>query len=156
MYTGIVCLVLFDARGSAVIEELCYYAVVVLALGLLAMKYMPGIFHRPTQIERLCEDLLHISTHASCVSALPAAQNLRYACALHCVCFLLQHRFLKGGLTVVHTLAAVWLVCAYLYGPRVSELKPFILAVACPHVLDTASRALVHFKKCMVLYFMDA
>ncbi len=130
----------------------------ILAFGLLmlGMKYLPGIFHRPTHIDRLCEDILHISTHASCISALPSTHNLRYACTLHCICFLLQHRFLKGGSPMVHTLTAAWLLCAYFYGPRVSEIRPFIMAVACPHVLDTASRALVHLKKCIVLYLMES
>ena len=155
MYTGLVCLVLFDARGSVDIADYSLPLASVLGILLLIVKYIPGILHRPHKVDNLCEDLLHMSTHASCVYVLPSAQNLQYACALHSICFLMQHRFLKPSAVIVHTVTVLWLVYAYRDGPRVSELKTFILAVACPHILDIVSHTLVQTKKFTVLYLTD-
>jgi hypothetical protein len=155
MYTGIVCLVLFDARGNMTDQyEILAIALIILMMG---MKYIPNIFHRPNRVELFCEDLLHISTHASCVAAFPLGHNnLRYACALHCTCFILQQRFLKHGNPVlVHTITFAWLICAYVYGPRVSELKTFIAAVACPHILDAIATLVVQIHKFAVLWLME-
>jgi hypothetical protein len=154
MYTGIVCLVLFDARGT--LTEPYWISVFVLALCMLAIKYLPTIFHRPRQIQAFCEDVLHISTHASVIALLPCANQLRYACALHSTCYILQHRFQKSGLTLlVHTVAGSWLLAAYVYGPRVSELQTFIAAMVCPHALDLLTGILTHIQRFTELFLME-
>ena len=89
MYMGAVCLVLFDARGS----ETVHYDAAALGLASLLMlvQYVPALLHRPQLVDGLCEDLLHIATHAAAVCTI-ASPVLRYACALHSTCFLLQNR----------------------------------------------------------------
>lgn len=156
MYTGLVCLVLFDARGDKA-PELYGHVVLLLAMILLALKHLPAILHRPHRIESFCEDLLHISSHASCVAMLPQGQtNLRYACCLHSACFLLQHRFIKGGKSIfLHTSAFICLACAYAHGPRVSELKTFIAAVVCPHILDAIASLVTHVHKFITMCLIE-
>lgn len=154
MYTGIVCLVLFDARGT--LTEPYWIAVTVLAICMLGIKYIPTIFHRPRQIQTFCEDVLHISTHASVIAVIPYANQLRYACALHSTCYILQHRFLKGGpVLLVHTVTGLWLITAYAYGPRVSELQTFIAAMVCPHALDLLTNVLSHVQRFTELFLME-
>lgn len=154
MYTGIVCLVLFDARGA--LTEPYWTAAITLAICMLIIKYIPAILHRPRQIQTFCEDLLHISTHASVLAILPHANHLQYACALHSTCFILQHRFLKSGpMLLVHTITALWLIVAYAYGPRVSELQTFIAAMVCPHALDLLAGVLIQVQKLTELFLME-
>jgi hypothetical protein len=154
MYTGIVCLVLFDARGT--LTEPYWAAALLLAACMLGIKYIPALLHRPRQVSAFCEDVLHISTHASVVAVLPCANHLRYACALHCTCYVMQHRFLKcGPVLLMHTITSIWLVAAYAYGPRISELQTFIVAVVCPHALDTLAGVLTHIQKFTELYLME-
>ena len=147
MYMGAVCLVLFDARGS----ETVHYDAAALGLASLLMlvQYVPALLHRPQLVDGLCEDLLHIATHAAAVCTI-ASPVLRYACALHSTCFLLQNR-LKPSV-FVHTVTAMWLAAAYMYGPRIVDLRPFITAVAFPHVVDVAARAVVHLHRLIVLW----
>lgn len=155
MYTGILCLILFDARGNVQsgYENLALTIVTIT----LMIKYIPSIFHRPHRIELFCEDLIHLTVHASCIALLPP-DHLRYACALHSLCFVLQHRFLTHGAAntlLIHTIMCVSLGYAYIHGTRVSELKTFIAAVACPHVLDALSIMVVHVHKFAVMFLMD-
>ena len=155
MYTGLVCLVLFDARG-AFAEPSYWVAAALLAACMLAIKYLPAIFHRPRQIQSFCEDVLHICTHASAIAVLPCANQLRYACALHSTCYILQHRFLKSGpVLLVHTIAGGLLLTAYAYGPRVSELQTFIAAMVCPHALDLLTGVLTHVQRFSTLFLME-
>ena len=150
MYLGLVCLVLFDARGS---ETDAYGPVAaLLAVLMFLTQYLPRILHRQHLIDALCEDLLHVTTHALCCSVV-RPPLLRYACALHGACFLLQHRL--PATIFVHTVTAACLVLAYIYGPRITELQPFIIAVACPHAVDVLARALVHLHRLLVLWAMD-
>ena len=159
MYTGIVCLVLFDARGNkAGIESDPWYlaAITAFTLLLLGLKHIPNILHRSRQVDTLCEDLLHISIHASCVAAMPPGHgHLRYACALHCVLYVLQHRILPIASPMVHTAAIAWLICAYVYGPRVTELQTFIVAVACPHMLDIVAHMTVQAHRLATLFLIE-
>ena len=152
MYTGLVCLVLFDARGTTEfgyeIPCTCLVALV------LCIKYIPVIFHRPQYVDEFCEDILHLGTHASLVAMLPKTNHLQYACMLHCMCFLLQHRFVGKTPVLVHTITAIWLLAAYLQGPRVSELQTFISAIACPHLFEMAAVAVVQMQRFVVLYFI--
>ena len=156
MYMGLVCVILFDARGDKA-PDMYGPATLAIAALILAMKHMPAILHRPHRIDSFCEDLLHISSHASCVAMLPPGHNhLRYACTLHSAYFLLQHRFLKGTRSVfLHTVALVWLACAYVYGPRVSELKIFIAAVVCPHVLDAAASLVTQIHRFLTVFLIE-
>lgn len=163
MYTGLVCLTLFDARGTG--EEGIwngYYwaATAALMLLLLGLKHTPAIFHRPRQVDVLCEDLLHLSVHASCVAALPPGHgHLRYACALHCTFFLLQGRILLPSATTsmmtAHSVMLMWLLYAHAYGPRVTEIQTFIAAVASPHTLDLAASVVVHLHRLTTLCLME-
>jgi len=158
MYTGLVCFVLFDARGEktgGVEQEPWYWmAGAALMLLMLVLKHMPTILHRPKQIDMLCEDLLHISIHASCVAAMPPGHgHLRYACALHCALFLLQNRFLPTPMT--HLAAVAWLSCAYAYGPRVTDIQTFIAAVASPHTMDIIAGAAVQAHRLATLCLME-
>jgi hypothetical protein len=154
MYTGIVCLVLFDARGT--LTEPYWIGVCALALCMLIVKFIPSILHRPRQVQSFCEDVLHISTHASVISVLPQANSLQYACALHSTCFILQHRFVKAGPTLlVHSITALWLIAAYVYGPRVSDLQTFISAMVCPHALDILATVLTQVQKYTEMFLMD-
>jgi hypothetical protein len=154
MYTGLVCLVLFDARGA--LTEPYWAAVLLLTACMLAIKYLPSIFHRPRQIQVFCEDVLHISTHAAVIATLPRTNQLQYACALHSTCHILQHRFLKSGPTLlVHTVTGLWLLAAYIYGPRVSELQTFIAAMVCPHALELLTGVLTHVQRFCELFLME-
>ena len=154
MYTGLVCLVLFDARGT--LTEPYWAAVLLLTASMLAIKYLPTIFHRPRQIQVFCEDVLHISTHAAVIATLPRTNQLRYACALHSTCHILQHRFLKSGpILLVHTVTGLWLLAAYIYGPRVSELQTFIAAMVCPHALELLTGVLTHVQRFSELFLME-
>ena len=147
---GIVCLVLFDARGSHTAQY--DGAALCLALAMLLAQYAPAL-HRPQLVEGLCEDLLHIATHAAAACAI-TTPVLRYACALHCTCFLLQHRLRPS--VFVHTVTAMWLAAAWAYGPRITDLRPFIIAVAFPHVVDVVARAVVHLQKLIVLWITSS
>ena len=146
MYMGLVCLVLFDARGKSQ-PEIYDIAALSLALGMLLAQYVPT--YRPQLVDSFCEDMVHIVTHAASVYAI-RTPILHYACALHCTCFLLQSR-LKPSV-FVHTITALWLAAAYVYGPRITDLRPFITAVAFPHVVDVAARTVVHLHKLIVLW----
>ena len=154
MYTGIVCLVLFDARGR--LTEPYGMAVCILAVIMLGIKHTPTVFHRQRQVDAFCEDLLYIYTHVLMIASIPDTNHLRYACGLQCTCFVLQHRFLKKGPAIlVHTITALWLIAAYVYGPRVSELRTFIAAVVCPHALDLLAGVLIQVQKFTTLYIME-
>jgi hypothetical protein len=154
MYIGLVCLVLFDARGTEIADE--YWVITAaLMLFLLGIKHVPAIFHRPQQVDILCEDLLHLSVHASFIAGLPSGHgHLRYACALHGVFFLLQRRILPSS-PATHSVILIWLLYAYAYGPRVTELKTFIAAVASPHTLDLAASVVVHLHRLATLCLVE-
>ena len=150
MYAVFLCFVLFNAHGD--LTEPYYPAAACLALLLLCIKYVPQILFRQQLTEPLCEDLLHLAAHALPV-ACAHPPLLRYACALSSTCFLLQHRLRPS--VFVHTLAALWLLVAHEYGPRVAELQPFIIAVAAPHAMDVVAQGLVHTHRLMVLWATD-
>jgi hypothetical protein len=162
MYTGLVCLILFDARGTGeggVWDGYYWAATAALLLLLLGLKHVPAIFHRPRQVDSLCEDLLHLSVHASCVAALPPGHgHLRYACALHGTFFLLQGRILLPSAATsltAHAVMLMWLLYAHAYGPRVTEIQTFIGAVASPHTLDLVARAVVQLHRLATLCLME-
>ena len=158
MYTALVCFALFDARGT--IELVAPYqiaATALLATVLLGLRYVPSVIHRPQLVDAMCEDLLCVAAHGIC-ALLVLDPILRYACVLHSTCHLLQYRFMgKPRIpgTLVHTAAILWLAVAYAYGPRISDVKPFIVAVAYPNVMDLFARALTHAHRLAVLWVME-
>ena len=158
MYTALVCLVLFDARGEC--PPSAYLALIAAALATLtlAVKYFPVILHRPQMIDVFCEDVLSVCAHCVCTSMVPSEQNLQYACALHSALHLLEHRFLgkpRVPATLAHTMAGLLLAAAYAYGPRTLELRPFIVAVAYPNLVELLARALAHVHRMSVLWLVD-
>ena len=157
-YTGIACLVLFDARGPEgenyphlLLGTLC------VALLFLGLKYIPTIMHRPQQLmDAFCNDVLCIAAHVACISIV-GDPRLRHGCALHSVCFILQQRFvgrmpsLATG-TVVHTTLTLLLLGAYAYGPRISDVRQFMLSAVCPHALELVAQFLTHLHRLAVIW----
>ncbi len=146
VYTGLACLVLFDARGGEFIPTAPVYitATAFLAVFLLSMAYLPHIFHRPALVDAFCADVLSIAVHVACVSVLSSDPLLRHACALHSACFCIQNRFLGTSTKtatvqpaiLVHTILVLLLLAAYVHGPRITEIRQFVIGAVCPHVLE--------------------
>ena len=166
-YTGIACLVLFDARGS--IEQACaawgpsvyIYFTVCLSTLLLSLKYLPAILHRPQQlVDALCNDLLCITAHAAAIATV-VEPCLRHGCALHSACFIVQQRFigkmpLFANTGIAHTSLILTLLAAYVYGPRISEVKPFMLSAVCPHALELLAQLFAHLHRLAVMSWCEA
>ena len=159
-YTGLACLVLFDARGP--VESCSTWGPMYTSLTicftvlLLSLKYLPTILHRPQRlVDSLCNDLLCITAHAVCI-ALIVDPCLRHGCAIHSACFILQQRFIGHmpsvtTLTVVHTTLVLLLFSAYVYGPRISDVKQFMLSAVCPHALEIFAQVLSHAHRMVVM-----
>jgi len=162
MYIGAACLVLFDARGGPVPPSMgsVLLGVVGIQLVLLAMSYVPVIFHRPREVDNLCADVLTFATHvagiAMCFKKEPV---LQFACVLHTLCFCIERRYLnRGGVSQVvfiHTLMGTILLGAYAYGPRVTDLYQFVIGAACPHVMEIAAALVIRTHKVAVAYIAD-
>jgi hypothetical protein len=169
-YTGLACLVLFDARGPPA-ELSCggggsEYLYIYLTLGvsalLLSLKYLPTILHRPQQlVDALCNDVLCVAAHAAFI-AVVVDPCLRHGCALHSACFILQQRFMGkmplatvlgrgGGEPLVHTTLILTLLAAYAYGPRISDVRQFMLSAVCPHALELLAQLLARVHRLAVL-----
>ena len=154
MYTVFVSFVLFDARGDImhIHPFLIPIAAVSMAIIMPAIKYLPIVFHRPQMIESLCDDVLAIVTHAACMLVIHDP-SLQYACALHSACYLMRHRFLGNiHLTPSHMAMALVLLAAYIYGPRISELKPFLTAMAFPSLAEALANILEYMRKLLVVW----
>ena len=159
-YTGLACLVLFDARGP--VESCSTWGPMYTSLTicftvlLLSLKFLPTILHRPQQLVNvLCDDVLCITAHAACI-ALITDPCLRHGCALHSACFILQQRFMGRmpsltTTTVVHTTIILLLLSAYVYGPRISDVRQFMLGAVCPHALEIFAQLLAHAHRMAVL-----
>lgn len=160
MYTGLACLVLFDARGSVPESAAMIYVCLLMGISivLLGMAYLPHIFHRPSLVDSLCADVLSIVTHAACISML-SDPLLRHACALHSMCFCIQSRFLGAKNTIqpvmLHTGLVLLLLAAYVYGPRITEIKQFMIGAVCPHVLDLGASLLIQLHSGLVTFWME-
>jgi hypothetical protein len=162
MYTGLACLVLFDARGDVFESGSVVYAITAACLSvfLLCLAYLPHIFHRPALVDLFCADVLSIVVHAAGISVL-SDPLLRHACALHSACFCIQTRFIGAKGTVVqpvlllHTLLVLLLLAAYVYGPRITEIRQFMIGAVCPHVLDLGARALISLHGVLVTFWME-
>ena len=160
MYTGLVCLVLFDARGDGSVESVMFYGVfsTCLALVILAMTYIPYIFNRPVLVDSLCADLLSMTVHMACISML-SDPYLRHACALNSLCFCIQNRFIGVKSTVqpilLHSILVSVLLFSYVYGPRITEVRHFVIGAACPHVLELGANVLVCLHGISVSFFSE-
>lgn len=162
MYTGLACLILFDARGGVdpLLPVTVYIAAVLLLSGLLlCMAYFPHIFHRPELVDSFCADVLMVTVHAACIGMV-SDPLLRHACALHSACYCIQNRFLGGAKTtvqpvLVHTILALLLLAAYVYGPRITEIRQFMIAAVCPHVLDLGAKLLANVHEGLVTFWLE-
>ena len=190
MYTGLACLVLFDARGlffsdaaagvalgvgSQGLPPIYYMAATAfLSLFLLSLAYLPHIFHRPALVDAFCADVLSVTVHAACISVL-SDPLLRHACALHSACFCIQNRFLGGGgsssssrgittstsmmmiqpVLLVHTILVLLLLSAYVYGPRLTEIRKFVISAVCPHVLELGGKFLASLHGGLVTFWLE-
>jgi hypothetical protein len=159
MYTGLACLVLFDARGALPESSTIYVGLVLgISFVVLCMAYLPHIFHRPALVDSLCADVLSIVTHAACISVL-SDPLLRHACALHSMCFCVQNRFLGAKNSIqpvmLHTGLVLLLLAAYVYGPRITEIKQFMIGAVCPHVLELGANLLIHLHSGLVTFWME-
>ncbi len=158
-YTGLACLVLFDARGLPSDEVQHIYTALTLCttIILLSLKYLPTIIHRPQQLmDELCNDTLCVTAHAACISTLVTEPCLRHGCALHSVCFILQQRFMgkmptAATGTVVHTILILLLLAAYTHGPRISDVRQFMLSAVCPHALELLAQLLTNAHRVAVI-----
>jgi hypothetical protein len=157
-YTGLACLVLFDARGVVVADHGLVYTSVAAcaAVLLLSLKFLPFILHRPQQlVDTLCNDILCITAHAMCIGTV-VDPVLRHGCALHSACFITQHRFIgrRSSLataTMVHTLLVLLLLMAYTHGPRIPDVQRFMLSAVCPHALELLAQLLTHAHRVAVI-----
>lgn len=161
MYIGAACLVLFDARGGPRPPSMwnVFLGVTCIQLVLIAMSYIPIIFHRPQVIDNLCADALTFATHVAGISICFKEPTLQFACVLHTLCFCIERRYLSRGssshVMFTHTLMAMILVGAYVYGPRVTDLYQFVIGAACPHVLEIVAALMIRTHKVSVAYIAD-
>jgi hypothetical protein len=161
-YTGLACLVLFDARGPPSDEAHHIYTALTLCttIILLSLKYLPTIIHRPQQLmDELCNDILCVTAHAACISTLVTEPGLRHGCALHSACFILQQLFMgriptAATWTVVHTILVLLLLAAYTHGPWtpcISDVRQFMLSAVCPHALELLAQLLTNAHRVAVI-----
>ena len=150
MYAALVCFVLFDARGND--TATLAPAAVLMALCSLAMEYIPRAIHRPhATVQSLCDDILAMAAFAACVVIVPG-ELLQYACTLHSVCHFLHWRFRGVG---THVGLCLLLIFAYFNGPRMSELKDFIVAMSFPVMVEFLATALQGLHRILVLWLQQ-
>jgi hypothetical protein len=161
MYTGLVCLVLFDARGDGTVESAMLYGMVTLCLSvfILSMAYVPHIFNRPALVDSLCADILSVTAHTACIGML-SDPLLRHACALNSVCFCIQNRFIRAKKSAVqpvllHTILILLLLFSYVHGPRITEVKHFVIGAACPHILEFGAKILTSLHSISVTFWLE-
>ena len=159
MYSSLACLVLFDARGGEGVSDGIPYVIIVICLSvfLLSLTYIPYIFHRPALVDRFCADVLSIVAHSACISIL-ADPLLRHACALHSVCYCIQNRFINTKTippVLLHTLLVLLLLAAYVYGPRITEIRQFMIGAVCPHVLELGATLLINLHSVLVTFWLE-
>jgi hypothetical protein len=162
MYTCLACLVLFDARGGELQHEYSthYYAIAAACLSvfLLTMAYIPHIFHRPLLVDAFCADVLSIVTHVAVIGVFSDLQ-LRHACALHSACLIIQTRFLDVKNTIqpilLHTVLVLLLLASYVYCPRITEIKQFVIGAVFPHVLELVAKCLASVHGVLVTFWLE-
>ena len=145
MYVAFACFVLFDARGdSAWLDDNSIRTYTLIAaffsISMLIFAYVPRVIHRPQLVDTLCTDVLAIVAHGVGVGVVGAHDRiLMHGCALHCACFILEKRFLLSKRTppmLTHTVAFMLLAVSYTYGPRITDIRNFVLACVYPHGLE--------------------
>jgi hypothetical protein len=160
MYTGAACLVLFDARGGPVeMPYVCVLALIIQTL-LIGISYMPAVFYRPRLVDALCADVLTFATHVAGIAICIREPVLQFACVLHTLCFCMEKRYLGQGsgpsyTMFIHTLMGMLLIAAYFYGPRVTDLYPFVIGAAWPHVMEMVAAIVIRTHKLAVTYITD-
>lgn len=160
MYTGLVCLVLFDARGSGTVESAMVYGILTMCLSfvVLSIAYIPHIFNRPALVDSFCGDVLSIAVHAACISML-SDPLLRHACALNSVCYCIQSRFIGVKSTVnpilLHTMLTIILLLSYIHGPRITDVQQFVIGAVCPHILEFTANILSGLHAVAVTFCSD-
>jgi hypothetical protein len=149
MYTGLACLVLFDARGDILSVDTLAYIALALQLFVAACAYVPAIVHRPRLVDDMCADLITTATHAVGIAMIVSDSKLIYACALHSLCFLVQHRVLHKVQfpVLIHTITCLVLIAAYVHGPRINDIRQFVVSAVAPHALELAGSVMVHAHK---------
>ena len=152
--TSVVCFVLLESLGEMhTIAPYYPWVLAVLALAALSARYIPDIFHRPhTAIDSLCKDMLCLTAHCAC-ACLVHSPTLRYACALHSACYLLQFRF-AASFMILYIAMALCLVGAYMHGPRLLEVRDFIAAIAFPSAVELVAALMGHIHRLVVLWMV--
>ena len=167
MYTAFACFVLFDARGTGDwlhdTSNVHTYTImaILLSSSLLALAYIPRVVYRPQLVDALCADVLAIAAHGVGVWIIGGHDRaLMHGCALQCACYILEKRFLAKQPIVppalTHTVAFMLLAASYVYGPRITDIRKFVLASTYPHLLELAACFLGHMHKVVVAIMMDA
>ena len=153
MYTPLACFVLFDARGNDDVPlSMVVYVAFAFQLLCLGLTYFPLIFYRQQHVDTLCADLITHATHAAGILLAISDPRLVYACALHSLCFCIQHHVLHRVQLpiVVHSAAALLLMAAYWNGPRIADIRQYVIGVVSPFVWDLVAVLLVHVHKFLV------
>ena len=167
MYTAFACFVLFDARGTGVWLEdtgnIQTYTImaILLSSALLTLAYVPRVVYRPQLVDALCADVLAIAAHGVGVWILGGHDHsLMHGCALQCACYILEKRFLTKQPVVpsalTHTVAFMLLAASYVYGPRITDIRKFVLASTYPHLLEMAAWGLGQVHAVVVAIMLDA
>ena len=159
MYTAVACVVLFDARGTPVPMSSVMSLVCAIQSVLLAICYVPSVYYRPQEVDALCSDLLVFAAHIVGIVLVIRDPTLQFACALHSLCYNIEKRYLDRGsssyIMFIHTLVAMLLLAAYVYGPRITDLFQFMLSAVWPHVMEVAAVVLIRTHKLAVAYVTD-
>ena len=167
MYVAFACFVLFDARGRGEwlnddhnIRTYTFVATIG-AVALLALAYIPRVVYRPHLVDALCTDILAIVAHGVGAGLVGTHDRiLMHGCALHCACFILERRFLVSKQATVppvliHTVAFMLLAASYVYGPRITDIKSFVLASMYPHALEMLAYVLGQVHTVAVAMILD-
>lgn len=56
---------------------------------------------------------------------------------------------------MLHTGLVLLLLAAYVYGPRITEIKQFMIGAVCPHVLDLGASLLIQLHSGLVTFWME-
>jgi hypothetical protein len=56
---------------------------------------------------------------------------------------------------LVHTILALLLLSAYVYGPRLTEIRQFVVSAVCPHVLELGAKLLASLHGGLVTFWLE-
>ena len=152
MYNVLACVVLFDARGELIPPETMLSTACVLEAFMLCVCYFPIVFYRPRYVDELCADVIAFAAHAAGIVLLVSNPLVMYGCALHAICFHAHHRFVDRAQhpVLVHTALLLLLVACYVRGPRITDIRQFVITAVAPHALEVAAGLLVHVHRLAV------